>query len=116
MSSIDSSFFVLEHLDDLQNVSFDFFDVFGVNEGSHFDDEFHENGDSIGANERKSYSEVRVVLLQSDFLQIFLNPFVNLVRDLSIKHFTAFSGKKRKSLNMSRTIAPNGMISITAKI
>ena len=66
MSHVDGSFLVLQSLDDVKDVLFYFFDVFGVDEGCDFADEFHEDSDGVGAEEGEGDAEVGVVLVEPD--------------------------------------------------
>ena len=47
---------------------------------------------------------------------MFLDSFVDFVGDLGKMKFTAFSGRKRKSLKMSMKRVPKGTISTTARM
>ena len=114
MPHVDRRFLVLESLDDLEDVPFDLFDVFGIDVCCDFASEVHEQGHSVGAYPRKGNSEMRVVFLQFYLLEVFLDTFVDLVGNLNEIECTAFSGRKRKSLKASMSREPKGMISTTA--
>jgi len=114
VTHVDSCLLVLQSLDDFQDVFLHLFDVLGVDIGGYFSSQFHEESDSVSAQEGDSNPKMRVILLQLHFFHLFLDPLVNFVGDLHVKRSTAFSGKKRNNLNTSSTNVPKGIISITA--
>lgn len=116
MPHVYCGFLVLESFDEIQDVLLDFLNMLGVNIGRNLTNELHEDGDRVGADKREGDAEVRVVLLQLDLLEVLLDAFIDLVRDLPRQPSTAFSGRKRNSLKTSMKRVPKGMISIMARM
>lgn len=76
MPHINGSFFVLKCFDNVENVLLDFFDMLGVDKSCNFTDKFHEDSDSVGTEERKCNTKVRVIFVQFDSLQMLLDSFI----------------------------------------
>lgn len=116
MPHVYCCFFILESFYNIKDVFFDLLNMFRVNKGSDFADQLHKYSNSVCADEREGNSKVRVIFVKSNLLEMFLDPFINFVGDLTQIEVTAFSGRKRKSLKISMKRVPKGMISMMARI
>jgi len=55
--------------------------MFGVNISGNFLGNPHKDNNSVSTYEGQGISKVRIILLQFDFLEMFLYSFVNLMRN-----------------------------------
>lgn len=115
MPHVDGWLLILKSFDNFKNMLLYFLDMLRINIGCHLSYKSHQHSHSVCTEERKCHSKVWVIFLQFYLLKMLLNTLIDFVWDLNLSINTAFSGRKRKSLNTKRKRVPKGMISMIAR-